>query len=115
MFDYARAEPPSSATRVQAISEAPEACIESFNAIFRGLEGVGCLARTRQHRCSHLAPRQAKDQPATRRTWWLLLTGAAPARRAQHLYLRAVSWLAREVVGLSGPTLRVRKNIGRAV
>ena len=73
------------------------------------LRGVGCLARTRQHRCSRLAARQAEDQPATRKTWWLLLTGAGPALRAQHLYLRAVSWLARDVVGLSGPTLRARK------
>jgi len=38
VFAYARAEPPSSATRSQAVSEASEACIESFNAIFRGLE-----------------------------------------------------------------------------
>jgi len=38
VFAYARAEPPSSATRSQAISKASEACIESFNAIFRGLE-----------------------------------------------------------------------------
>jgi len=34
VFAYARAEPPSSATRSQAVSEASEACIESFNAIF---------------------------------------------------------------------------------
>jgi len=38
VFAYARAEPPSSATRSQAISKASEACIESFNAISRGLE-----------------------------------------------------------------------------
>ena len=38
MFAYARAEPPSSATGSQAISETSEACIESSNAIFRGLE-----------------------------------------------------------------------------
>jgi len=38
VFAYARVEPPSSATRSQAISEASEACIESFNATFQGLE-----------------------------------------------------------------------------
>jgi len=38
VFAYARAEPPSSATRSQTISEAFKACIESFNATFRGLE-----------------------------------------------------------------------------
>jgi len=38
VFTYARAEPPSSATRSQAISEASEVCIESFNATFRGLQ-----------------------------------------------------------------------------
>ena len=76
---------------------------------FEVLRGVGCLERTRQHRCSRLAAREAEDKPATRRTSWLLLTGAGPAHWEQRLYLRAVSWLARDVVGLSGPTLRGRK------